>query len=101
MLIERKHTADLIPADYNPRVALTPDMPEFERLKNSIETFGNVEPIVWNERTGHIVGGQLFRSRIFGEGFLEIEAYVEVFEPVEWVYFRASDAVGPQKFHRK
>ena len=32
-------------------------MPEFERLKNSIETFGNVEPIVWNERTGHIVGG--------------------------------------------
>ena len=57
MKIQEIEFSRLIPADYNPRVALTPDMPEFERLKNSIETFGNVEPIVWNERTGHIVGG--------------------------------------------
>ena len=54
MKIQEIEFSRLIPADYNPRVALTPDMPEFERLKNSIETFGNVEPIVWNERTGHI-----------------------------------------------
>lgn len=51
MKIQEIEFSRLIPADYNPRVALTPDMPEFERLKNSIETFGNVEPIVWNERT--------------------------------------------------
>ena len=57
MKIQEIEFSRLIPADYNPRAALTPDMPEFERLKNSIETFGNVEPIVWNERTGHIVGG--------------------------------------------
>lgn len=44
-------------ADYNPRVALEPGDPEFERLKNSIETFGEVAPIVWNQRTGRIVGG--------------------------------------------
>lgn len=57
MKIQEIEFSRLTPADYNPRVALTPDMPEFLKLKNSIEMFGNVEPIVWNERTGHIVGG--------------------------------------------
>ena len=39
MKIQEIEFSRLIPADYNPRVSLTPDMPEFERLKNSIETF--------------------------------------------------------------
>lgn len=34
MKIQEIEFSRLIPADYNPRVALTPDMPEFERLKN-------------------------------------------------------------------
>ena len=33
MLIERKHTADLIPADYNPRKDLKPGDPEYDKLK--------------------------------------------------------------------
>lgn len=44
-------------AAYNPRVTLTPGMAEYERIKASIETFGLVEPLVWNERTGNLVGG--------------------------------------------
>lgn len=44
-------------APYNPRVELEPGMPEWEKLRVSIETFGNVEPIVWNERTGNVIGG--------------------------------------------
>lgn len=44
-------------AEYNPRIKLEPGMKEFDNLKNSIEAFGNVEPIVWNERTGNVVGG--------------------------------------------
>ena len=44
-------------AAYNPRVPLAPGMPEFEKLRKSIEEFGNVEPIVWNETTGNVVGG--------------------------------------------
>lgn len=48
---------DLKDADYNPRVTLEPGMEEFEKLRASIETFGDVEPIVWNQRTGHVVGG--------------------------------------------
>jgi len=45
------------PAAYNPRVTLTEEMPEYQALKASLEEFGEVEPIVWNKRTGNIVGG--------------------------------------------
>jgi DNA modification methylase len=45
------------PAPYNPRVDLKPGDPIYEQLRHSIETFGVVEPIVWNKRTGHVVGG--------------------------------------------
>ncbi len=44
-------------AAYNPRISLEPGMPEWEKLRNSIVQFGNVEPIVWNKRTGNVVGG--------------------------------------------
>jgi hypothetical protein len=47
----------LKPAPYNPRVNLVPGHATFEKLRRSIETFGSVEPIVWNRRTGHVVGG--------------------------------------------
>lgn len=45
------------PAAYNPRVDLQPGDSEYEKLRRSIEEFGCVEPIVWNERTGNMVGG--------------------------------------------
>ena len=47
----------LTPASYNPRKELKQGDPEYEKLKRSIETFGCVEPIVFNERTGRVVGG--------------------------------------------
>lgn len=34
---------------YNPRVDLQPGDPEYEELKSSIDEFGYVEPIVWNQ----------------------------------------------------
>lgn len=49
MLIERKRTADLIPADYNPRKDLKPGDPEYDKLKRSMEQFGYVEPVIWNK----------------------------------------------------
>lgn len=55
-LIE-KRLEDLKEADYNPRIQLEPGMAEYEKLKSSIETFGDVEPIVWNKRSGNVVGG--------------------------------------------
>lgn len=49
--------ADIVPDDYNPRKALTKDDVQFTRLKNSLTEIGYIEPIVFNEATGHIVGG--------------------------------------------
>ena len=48
---------DMKMAAYNPRKDLKPGDEEYEDLKRSINTFGYVEKIVWNERTGNVVGG--------------------------------------------
>lgn len=56
-MVQEININELNPAPYNPRVELEPGMPEWEKLKRSIEEFGNVEPIVWNRRTGNVVGG--------------------------------------------
>ena len=55
MNIKKMPLADLNPAPYNPRRELKPGDAEFEKLKRSIQTFGYVEPIVINERTGNTV----------------------------------------------
>ena len=47
--------ADLQPAPYNPRRPLPATARR--KLRASLERFGLVEPLVWNERTGHVVGG--------------------------------------------
>lgn len=57
MKTERKRIEDLKPAAYNPRVMLVKGDPDYEKLKNSIQKFGHVQPIVWNKRTGNVVGG--------------------------------------------
>ena len=55
--IQQKHISELNPAAYNPRKDLQPGDLEYEKLLRSVEEFGYVEPIVWNEQTGNIVGG--------------------------------------------
>ncbi len=45
---------ELRPAPYNPRRI---DSAALAGLEKSLERFGVVEPIIWNERTGHVVGG--------------------------------------------
>lgn len=49
--------AKLKAAAYNPRIDLQPGDPEYEKLKRSIEQWGYVDPLVWNARTGNLVGG--------------------------------------------
>ncbi len=52
--IATKRLSELSPADYNPRKIS--DLAK-RGLKKSIETFGYVDPIIWNERTGNIISG--------------------------------------------
>ncbi|RJG26691.1 ParB N-terminal domain-containing protein [Paenibacillus thiaminolyticus] len=64
-------------AAYNPRIDLQPDDPEYKKLRRSIEEFGYVEPIVWNERTGNMVGGhQRFKILVNEQGRTEVEVSV-------------------------
>jgi len=42
------------PAPYNPRVM---DAGARKKLREALRKFGLVEPLVWNKRTGHLVGG--------------------------------------------
>jgi ParB-like chromosome segregation protein Spo0J len=44
-------------AKYNPRVDLRPGDPEWESLSRALRRFGYVDPVVWNRRTGNLVGG--------------------------------------------
>lgn len=55
--VTRKPLSELKAAPYNPREPLVPGDRRYRKLKRSIELFGLVEPLVWNRRTGHLVGG--------------------------------------------
>lgn len=57
MKYERVPVDRIKPAKYNPRKDLAPGDPEYERLKRSIERWDLVEPLVWNKRSGNLVGG--------------------------------------------
>ena len=76
MRIERMRIGDLKPAPYNPRVELRPGMPGYERLARSVREFGLVQPIVWNERTGHVVSGHQRLEVLRNDGVSEVEAVV-------------------------
>lgn len=64
------------PAPYNPRKDLKPGDPEYEKLKRSIEEFGFVEPLVWNRRTGNLVGGHQRLKVLLEQGVTEVECSV-------------------------
>src|SRR4051812_42272902 len=42
---------------YNPRKNLKKSDPQYIALKKSIEEFDYIDPIIWNELTGNVVGG--------------------------------------------
>lgn len=76
MIIEKKNTADLLPADYNPRKDLKPSDEEYEKLKRSIEQFGYVEPVIWNKTTGRVVGGHQRLKVLMNMGMTEVDCVV-------------------------
>ena len=78
----RKVSADrLNPAAYNPRRDLKPGDKDYEKLKRSIEEFGFVEPVVWNQATGFVVGGHQRLKVLLDMGETEIDCVVVDLEP--------------------
>lgn len=76
MEIIKKNVDELLPADYNPRKDLKPGDPEYEKLKRSIEQFGYVDPVIWNKRTGCVVGGHQRLKVLKDSGITELECVV-------------------------
>lgn len=76
MRIEKIPVTKIKPAKYNPRKDLKPGDPAYEKLKRSMTEFGYVEPIIWNEETGNIVGGHQRYKILLEEGHTEVECVV-------------------------
>ena len=75
MRLEKMRLADLKPAAYNPRKALKPGDPEYEKLAASIERHGYIDPIVINE-DGTIIGGHQRRTVMMDLGYEEAEVII-------------------------
>ncbi len=76
MIIRKMPVSSLKPAKYNPRKDLKPGDPAYEKIKRSLHDFGYVDPVIWNEVTGNIVGGHQRFKVLTAEGATEIDCVV-------------------------
>lgn len=64
------------PALYNPRKDLKPDDREYKQLAKSMGEYGCVEPLVWNRRTGNLVGGHQRFKVLVAQGVKEVQVSI-------------------------
>ncbi len=76
MKIQKIPLSRINPASYNPRRDLKPDDKEYKQLVKSMDEFGCVEPLVWNKRTGNLVGGHQRFKVILAQGAKEAQVSV-------------------------
>lgn len=74
--VRRMQLADLRPASDNPRVDLRPGDPRYEALRRSMERWGLVETLVWNQRSGNLVGGHQRLKVLLAAGVAEADVSV-------------------------
>lgn len=66
----------LQPAPYNPRKVLKPSSKAYKKLRASISEFGLVEPLIWNELSGYVVGGHARLRILVDLGVTEVPVSV-------------------------
>ena len=76
MEIVKMKIEELHPAEYNPRKDLKPGDPEYEKLKRSLTEFGYVEPVIFNKRTGTVVGGHQRLKVLKDLGYTEVDCTI-------------------------
>jgi hypothetical protein len=74
----RVKVRDIKAAVYNPRVDLMPGDPDYEAIKRSLDEFGLVDPLIWNEVTGNLVGGHQRLNVLTREFGLNLDSELEV-----------------------
>lgn len=75
MKFERRNLKDLIHALYNPRKKLKEGDAEYEKIKNSINAFGYVDPIIVNS-DNTVIGGHQRATVLADLGFNEVDVVV-------------------------
>lgn len=68
------------PAPYNPR-----DISDeaLDALKHSLESYGLVQPLVWNKRTGNLVGGHQRHKLLLREGVKQAKTCIVDLDEIE------------------
>lgn len=64
------------PAQYNPRKDLKTGDKAYKDIKRSLEEFGLVDPLIWNKRTGNLVGGHQRLKVLQAEGAKKVRVRV-------------------------
>lgn len=76
MQLKKMPVGELNPAPYNPRLQLKPGDVAWKKLERSLREFELVQPIVWNEQTGHVVSGHQRLAVLKHQGHTEIDCVV-------------------------
>jgi len=76
MDIQKINIDRINPASYNPRKDLQPSDLEYQMLEKSVNEFGLVEPLVWNQSSGNLVGGHQRFKVLVARGDQEVDVSV-------------------------
>ncbi len=68
-------------AAYNPRKDLQPGDAEYQAISRSLKDYGLIEPLIWNQRTGNLVGGHQRFKILTAEGATELPVSVVDLDP--------------------
>lgn len=74
--IQRRPVSDLNPSAYNPRKDLQPDDAQYQDIERSLDRFGLIDPLIWNARTGNLVGGHQRLKVLIARGTTEVDVSV-------------------------
>ena len=83
LCIKRKKLTELKPAPYNPRKDIRKDPYFYDKLNRSITQWGIIDPIIWNEQTGHVVGGNQRLAILQDKKIKETDVIVINIPPIE------------------
>ncbi|MBP7055710.1 MAG: DNA modification methylase [Candidatus Omnitrophica bacterium] len=72
---------EINPAPYNPRKDLKPDDVEYRQIEGSLNKYGLVELLVWNERSGNLVSGHQRLKVLIQNGCEEVDVSVVNLDP--------------------
>jgi hypothetical protein len=76
--------AKINPAPYNPRVELLPGDREYQQIEASLDEFGLIDPLIWNEHNGVLIGGHQRFNILKAKGRKQVDcSIVNITDPAK------------------